>query len=309
MNLLIRFDTHVPRCAVELFLENLVHDSIQIRTIAVCGFKKILFLLKPIRKLTIDQFATETYDSLQLDCFTDKEVFEKTIFYDKIHDGYIDDIPRINTILIERDYSKYEFIIEKFKNEKFLDKFFALHSVENLTTIEVNRVKMFKHLFQIFKLFNWNDLTTRLNKLFDLNKDYCDKLAIEILSGVVRASPWLGYDHLMMFKNYLLSIVFRKYLVRLNKESYDYWYYLFQAMFNKRDIRRWLWVFEYFFGHDHSPITAFSSFGPYFQASFMNFAANALLTNWKFVKVSENVLVQLEKHLNHQYKFIRVSVA
>lgn len=175
--------------------------------------------------------------------------------------------------------------------------------MEESKNIDMTFAKIWKYLFKSFKLFNVALIFSLIEKQLAKDK-YChDKLAIEIMSGMIRASPSLDYNDLYSVTNFLSKIV-DKHLTNFNSESFSLWKYFVMSFFDNRDIRRSLWLFERLL----SMLFHESTFA-YYQAAYLKFLAPVYKDNWKFPQVSKNVLSILEKNLNFPYHNVRMAIA
>ncbi len=323
LDLLIRADQPLPPAAIRFFLDNLTNELISIRWLATVAIKKILFLAKPIKEVVTVLSEDDTLkldkdedddQSLEEDCLASRERYESTRFHDKIHDGYLDGRPKLVTRFVDQPpevLSRVQIVGDTFQDAAFLDDLFRLQSIEQEgpRSTCVQTVKLWKHLTQVFKLNQGGGdhalLFPRIEALLAKKKHNFDKFALEVLAGLVKASPCLPYDQLLQLKTFLLR-VFQSLPATFNKESYNHWYSLFQALFLNRDLRRWGWVFGHFFA---SPALFTDRWGPYHQASFMYFIATALPTNWRYASLSQAVLDRLFDQLSHKYSYVRSSVS
>lgn len=128
---MIRHDVHFPAGCSQILVENLVHDSVSIREYAIYGVRKMLFFLKPSKELyeptaeQCDQFEGSSFQSM--DCLASKEVYQSTLFYDRINDGYTteDGKPRWCTRFAHREIpEEYRFIEDRFRDDAYLGKFY-----------------------------------------------------------------------------------------------------------------------------------------------------------------------------------------
>ena len=135
LNYLIRYDIIPPVEMISLFVDNVIHDSIKIRTTAVSGLAKILYLLKPKKSKELISISGNDFSSELIDCMIDRKTYESTLFYDKIHLGFYPS-KSYTRLMVNKQSSSiqietYQFIANKFSNEEFLDKVMDLYSVEN----------------------------------------------------------------------------------------------------------------------------------------------------------------------------------
>lgn len=166
-------------------------------------------------------------------------------------------------------------------------------------------IKVFKYLFSTFGLFNADGFFTRIGALLEKKKYNYDKFALEVVRGLVKAAPRLSYDDLIKLQDFLSNIVFDKHLEKFDKESYDYWWYVFYSMFHNRDLRRFYWVLDRFFTERLFDGTR----SAYNKTSLLYFVANGFSNSWRYVEVKERVLSLMEQNLQQDYANFRLAIS
>lgn len=176
--------------------------------------------------------------------------------------------------------------------------------MEHSKTIDRDFVKIWKYLYQSFQLFNNESIFPRIEQILSKDKHSHDKLAVEIMSGLVKSSSSFNYADMSTVKSFLAKIV-DKHLTSFNSESYNLWSYFVTSFFINRDIRRSLWLFECLF----TETLFLETTSPYYQAAYLNFLVPVLSNNWRFPQISQNVISKLEENLNHPYHNVRLAIA
>ncbi len=185
-------------------------------------------------------------------------------------------------------------------------------------------VKLWKYLFQSFKLFNNHLLFfSRIEAMLNKKKLAAECKTLEVLVGLAKAMPWFSYEDLTTCKQFFEQVVFEKHLKKFDAKADSAWFFLFYGFFQNRDLRRsvWVWrglfegkVLETFGGSsetdqviDMKGITV----SPITISSWINWSKSAVKRNWRFPLFNEQVVRQLENgnFLNHPYKDVRVEVA
>lgn len=191
-----------------------------------------------------------------------------------------------------------------------LDKLSDMMPIDNfglamISSIDDNFVKIWQYLYQLFGLFNADSIFPRIDLLLQERKPNHDKLAIEIMVGLVKASAsTFDYDQMLKVKQFFLD-TFTKHLSKFHTDSKNSWTYLFSSFFSNRDMRRFLWVIDYLFSDQlFSEAMTMSC-----QSTYLNFLSNVLTDNWKFTQVSDKVLTRLEPSMDYKYQTVRLAVA
>ena len=249
MNILIRAELPVPVEITPLFLDNLIHDSAAIRKTASIGLKKLIYLTFPTKKeINIESNNSTLYQPIEAnDCAVDEQTFNTTTFIDKGNIGYFGTKVPFYRTTIQVDKGKPDQLIAiRFQDQTYLDAIFRLYSLEEdgpNDKLIIHTSKLWKYLFKSFGLFNHEQLFPRIEKLFDKKKSNYDKLALDILYGMSRASKYFNFTNFSTMKDFLMERIFAQHLTSFSSESYSHWKEYFEFM-KKRDIRRYFWVFQ-----------------------------------------------------------------
>lgn len=174
------------------------------------------------------------------------------------------------------------------------------------SNVSDNLVKVFQYLFESFGLFNSHLLFPRITALLEEGKTESEvKLAVEILVGMLKATPVYDYEEVVQLKAFLVESVFAGLPSKINKEMNRLWDYLFTSTFDNLDYRRYAWFEEYLFAENLFT----ESMTMACQTAYLNFFANTLLENWRYSQVSERVLRRLEANLSYKYQTVRIAIA
>ena len=125
LNILIRYDYAPSQELIQIFLDNLIHESVHIRKTAAVGLRKILFLNRSKKQLVQVDLNSESFQLIQSDLLTSEEVFQKTILHDKTYAGYSGMSYHVSKPVASPSLAN-QFIASRFRDEQFLGNFFYL---------------------------------------------------------------------------------------------------------------------------------------------------------------------------------------
>lgn len=336
LTLLLRHDVATPPAAVQLFVSNLVHDSIYIRKLSTASVSAILKQQKrKHKKVTVDPYKSAPpppagkflpgsrpdnewimYHSDQVP--DSQEKWEAMEFVDKTHWGYYcwpkemkiyakqseqPKLDRTESEMLETEKP----IFVKMNDSSFVKKFLDVLSLEEHKGRDKFRNKhltIFKGLFRnygstflpIFKAHIVELLADRSHEHHD-SKQRC---GMEILAGVIRGSKHWPYQEVNALWDWVIPIL-RTSLENITSETMKDWGTFFTVVSESRDPRRLYRFFELLM---EKPIREGSSS---FEDSSRLFAVqNALVQQeWRVPELLHRLLEFLTPHLTHRYKNVR----
>lgn len=336
LTLLLRHDVATPPAAVQLFVSNLVHDSIYIRKLSTASVSAILKQQKrKHKKVTVDPYKSAPlppagkflpgsrpdnewimYHSDQVP--DSQEKWEAMEFVDKTHWGYYcwpkemkiyakqpeqPKLDRTESEMLETEKP----IFVKMNDSSFVKKFIDVLSLEEHKGRDKFRNKhltIFKGLFRnygstflpIFKAHIVELLADRSHEHHD-SKQRC---GMEILAGVIRGSKHWPYQEVNALWDWVIPIL-RTSLENITSETMKDWGTFFTVVSESRDPRRLYRFFELLM---EKPIREGSSS---FEDSSRLFAVqNALVQQeWRVPELLHRLLEFLTPHLTHRYKNVR----
>ena len=162
------------------------------------------------------------------------------------------------------------------------------------------RVQVWKYLFQMFKLFNCEQLFPRIERYCNSKKIHEQKMAIEMMNAVARAIPYFDFDQLATCRKFFLPI-FDKHLRSYSEQVANYWDDLFDELLRERDVRRVYWVVDYLI----KLFTTSEAISAFHHSSVLTFISAFLVNNWRFQQESRNILAHFEKYTTHKIQMVR----
>lgn len=160
--------------------------------------------------------------------------------------------------------------------------------------------QMWKYLFQIFKLFNWNVVVPRIERYAQSKFFYEQKYALEIMISIARVIPNFNFDQLTLIRNFFMKL-FNIQLRTFNETVINYWDTLFEEFLRQNDIRRNYWILELLF----DLITTNEPISTFHQSSALSFIGFFSMNNWRYANESKQILERYEKLFQHNNQLVR----
>ncbi|XP_062621766.1 LOW QUALITY PROTEIN: proteasome activator complex subunit 4B-like [Saccostrea cucullata] len=336
LTLLLRHDVPTPPVAVELFVSNLIHDSLYIRKLSMASVSAILKQQKrKHKKVVVDPYRTAPpppagtflpgnrpdnnwimYDSGRLP--DNQEKWEAMEFVDKTHWGYYcwpkemkiyaqySEQPKLDRLESELlDIEKPIYV--KLSDSEFVKKFIGVLSLEEHKGRDKFRNKhltLFKGLFRNYgDTFLPHFRSHIVELLSDRSHEHHEskqRCGMEILAGVIRGSKHWPYEKVNALWDWVIPIL-RTSLDNITSETLKDWGTFFTVVSESRDPRRLYRLFEMLMD---KPIREGSSS---FEDSSRLFAVqNALVQQeWRVPELLHRLLEFLTPYLSHRYKNVR----
>ncbi|RDD38509.1 Proteasome activator complex subunit 4 [Trichoplax sp. H2] len=331
---LIRIDIPLLPRAIALFTKNLIHDSIEIRKMAVSAIASICKQLKRKHlkiEISVKNAACAEASSEESDINNDWLVFplennrfdvkdwKSNTLIDKPYIGYNNVWPRsILTHAASEQQPKVDRGIQEMTEHEaamyaVLNSHEFIESLIKLYSLEISKDEAFNmHNYAMFKgIFrNFGDSLLPLferhveNLFADTEHSSSQKCALEIVAGLVRGSKHWGSEkeqHLWLF----LTPLLRKAFNSISRETINDWCTFVTTISKNRDPKRLRSLFSLLFNEN---IFAGE------QASFLDASALSLIRifvsdmEWKGYEVQNLALKLVSPWLDHQYKDVRSSL-
>lgn len=105
---------------IDFFLDNFIHESLDIRTTSAKGLKKILYLIRPKKESLKIDFDSIKYNTLNQNYLENDQTHGSAMFHDKVHAGYYPMSYNAKRRPIETTIIKNESIRNRFCDESYL---------------------------------------------------------------------------------------------------------------------------------------------------------------------------------------------
>ncbi|XP_060589859.1 proteasome activator complex subunit 4B-like [Ruditapes philippinarum] len=340
MTLLIRHDAPLPTCAVELFVQKCVDDSIYLRKISTSALLGIQKQHKrPHKKIKFDptKQGVDTgvtapghtlspgdrpdnrwhkYNSQNLPDTQDK--WEKLVVIEKTHWGYYtwpkemetyaphSEQPKLNRSTDELTEGE-KVVYNAFSNKDYVQKlvdFLALEENKNKDKFSQKKMTLFKGLFRNYGDCLLENFKAHIERLVsDTSHDKHDssqRCAMEILAGILRGSKHWPYQQTKALWDWAIPLM-RTAVNNLTVSTVSDWSTFFTNVSESRDPRKIYWLYEMLM--DNPLNGEGGSFG---DAGRLLMIQNALLQQeWRVGDLHRRLYTYLSPHFSYTYKNVR----
>ncbi|KAB0397626.1 hypothetical protein E2I00_012676 [Balaenoptera physalus] len=316
LSLLLRDDRVLPLRAIRFFVENLNHDAIVVRKMAISAVAGILKQLKRThKKLTINPYEISGYPKptqivagdrpdnhwLHYDSKSiprTKKEWESSCFVEKTHWGYytwpqnmvvyagVEEQPKLGRS--REDLTEAEQIIfDHFSDPKFVEQlitFLSLEDRKGKDKFNPRRFCLFKGIFRNFDDAFLPVLKPHLEHLVADSHESTQRCVAEIIAGLIRGSKHWTFEKVEKLSE-LLCPLLRTALSNITVETYNDWGTCIATSCESRDPRKLHWLFELLL---ESPLSG-----------------GLAQQEWRVPELLHRLLKYLEPKLTQVYKNVR----
>ncbi|KAL0621238.1 Proteasome activator complex subunit 4 [Plecturocebus cupreus] len=332
LSLLLRDDRVLPLRAIRFFVENLNHDAIVVRKMAISAVAGILKQLKRThKKLTINPCEISGYPKptqiiagdrpdnhwLHYDSKTiprTKKEWESSCFVEKTHWGYytwpknmvvyagVEEQPKLGRS--REDMTEAEQIIfDHFSDLKFVEQlitFLSLEDRKGKDKFNPRRFCLFKGIFRNFDDAFLPVLKPHLERLVADSHESTQRCVAEIIAGLIRGSKHWTFEKVEKLWE-LLCPLLRTALSNITVETYNDWGACIATSCESRDPRKLHWLFELLL---ESPLSGEG--GSFVDACRLYVLQGGLAQQeWRVPELLHRLLKYLEPKLTQVYKNVR----
>uniref|UniRef100_A0A2K5QC34 Proteasome activator complex subunit 4 n=1 Tax=Cebus imitator TaxID=2715852 RepID=A0A2K5QC34_CEBIM len=332
LSLLLRDDRVLPLRAIRFFVENLNHDAIVVRKMAISAVAGILKQLKRThKKLTINPCEISGYPKptqiiagdrpdnhwLHYDSKTiprTKKEWESSCFVEKTHWGYytwpknmvvyagVEEQPKLGRS--REDMTEAEQIIfDHFSDPKFVEQlitFLSLEDRKGKDKFNPRRFCLFKGIFRNFDDAFLPVLKPHLERLVADSHESTQRCVAEIIAGLIRGSKHWTFEKVEKLWE-LLCPLLRTALSNITVETYNDWGACIATSCESRDPRKLHWLFELLL---ESPLSGEG--GSFVDACRLYVLQGGLAQQeWRVPELLHRLLKYLEPKLTQVYKNVR----
>ncbi|KAM9336338.1 proteasome activator complex subunit 4B-like [Symphorus nematophorus] len=331
LSLQLREDHPLPPDAVLFFTQSLIHDSINIRKVAISALAGILKQLKRSRKkVAVKPSEISGIEDPEGVCVGDRETnrwlqydsnnlplseeqWDSLHYVEKTHWGYYswprklmihaasekpkDDLP------YEEMSEGEKIIFEYFSDPEFIDQlieFLSLEDRKGKDSFNPRRFCLFKGLFG-----NYGDvflplLLPHLEQLASDPHESSQRCVCEITAGLIRGSKLWSFSKVDRLWKVLCPLI-RTALTNITVETYTDWGTCIATACEGRDPRKLHWLFELLM---ESPLSGEG--GSFRDASLLYVLQGGLAQQqWRVSELLHRLLEYLEPKLTQVYKNVR----
>uniref|UniRef100_A0A023GM02 Putative proteasome activator complex subunit ixodes scapularis proteasome activator complex subunit n=1 Tax=Amblyomma triste TaxID=251400 RepID=A0A023GM02_AMBTT len=337
VKLLIRTDVPLPTPAVHMLVHHLVHDTLNVRKVAILGVGTVL---KQLKREHIKQELTEIdQESLELSPTLaalveraggkrpanlwlqynsarrpdTREQWQKQHFVHKTHIGFYrlpkpfmiyapdEQQPSLDRTVEEMSPSEAA-IYEAFSSETFVEqlaKYLSLEERKGHDRFDAKRFYMFKGLFR-----NYGTAFLPLfEKLFlskiSSNQESNQRCALEVLAGIMRGSKHWVFDKMQALRA-VAEPAIRQGMTAIMPETLPDWGTCMATISESRDPNKYHWFFELL--AEPAKIEE----GSFLQSSRLYVQLGGLAQQeWRVCELLEELLEGLKPRLPHSYQNVR----
>ncbi|ELK14706.1 Proteasome activator complex subunit 4, partial [Pteropus alecto] len=332
LSLLLRDDRVLPLRAIRFFVENLNHDAIVVRKMAISAVAGILKQLKRThKKLTINPYEISGYPKstqilagdrpdnhwLHYDSKSiprTKKEWESSCFVEKTHWGYytwpqnmvvyagVEEQPKLGRS--REDLTEAEQIIfDHFSDPKFVEQlitFLSLEDRKGKDKFNPRRFCLFKGIFRNFDDAFLPVLKPHLERLVADSHESTQRCVAEIIAGLIRGSKHWTFEKIEKLWE-LLCPLLRTALSNITVETYNDWGTCIATSCESRDPRKLHWLFELLL---ESPLSGEG--GSFVDACRLYVLQGGLAQQeWRVPELLHRLLKYLEPKLTQVYKNVR----
>uniref|UniRef100_A0A2K5P667 Proteasome activator complex subunit 4 n=1 Tax=Cercocebus atys TaxID=9531 RepID=A0A2K5P667_CERAT len=332
LSLLLRDDRVLPLRAIRFFVENLNHDAIVVRKMAISAVAGILKQLKRThKKLTINPCEISGYPKptqiiagdrpdnhwLHYDSKTlprTKKEWDSSCFVEKTHWGYytwpknmvvyagVEEQPKLGRS--REDMTEAEQIIfDHFSDPKFVEQlitFLSLEDRKGKDKFNPRRFCLFKGIFRNFDDAFLPVLKPHLERLVADSHESTQRCVAEIIAGLIRGSKHWTFEKVEKLWE-LLCPLLRTALSNITVETYNDWGACIATSCESRDPRKLHWLFELLL---ESPLSGEG--GSFVDACRLYVLQGGLAQQeWRVPELLHRLLKYLEPKLTQVYKNVR----
>ncbi|XP_065785365.1 proteasome activator complex subunit 4 isoform X1 [Muntiacus reevesi] len=332
LSLLLRDDRVLPLRAIRFFVENLNHDAIVVRKMAISAVAGILKQLKRThKKLTVSPYEISGYPKptqivagdrpdnhwLHYDSKSiprTKKEWESSCFVEKTHWGYytwpqnmvvyagVEEQPKLGRS--REDLTEAEQIIfDHFSDPKFVEQlitFLSLEDRKGKDKFNPRRFCLFKGIFRNFDDAFLPVLKPHLERLVADSHESTQRCVAEIIAGLIRGSKHWTFEKVEKLWE-LLCPLLRTALSNITVETYNDWGTCIATSCESRDPRKLHWLFELLL---ESPLSGEG--GSFVDACRLYVLQGGLAQQeWRVPELLHRLLKYLEPKLTQVYKNVR----
>ncbi|KAK8767206.1 hypothetical protein V5799_006012 [Amblyomma americanum] len=337
VKLLIRTDVPLPTPAVRMLVHHLVHDTLNVRKVAILGVGTVLKQLKrehikqelpeidqeslelsPTLATLVERAGGKRPANLWLQYNSARrpdtqEQWQKQHFVHKTHIGFYrlpkpfliyapdEQQPSLNRTIEEMSPSEAA-IFEAFSSETFVEqlaKYLSLEERKGHDRFDAKRFYMFKGLFR-----NYGTAFLPLfEKLFlskiSSNQESNQRCALEVLAGIMRGSKHWVFDKMQALRA-VAEPAIRQGMTTIMPETLPDWGTCMATISESRDPNKYHWFFELL------AEPAKSEEGSFLQSSRLYVQLGGLAQQeWRVCELLDEMLEGLKPRLPHSYQNVR----
>lgn len=337
VKLLIRNDVPLPTPAVSMLVHHLVHDTLNVRKVAILGVGTVLKQLK--KKHVKQELAEIDQQSIELSptlaTLVDragkrpanlwlqynsalrpntKERWQKHHFVHKTHIGFYrlpkpflvyapdEQQPSLDRTIEEMSPSEAA-IFEAFTSESFveqLSKYLSLEERKGHDRFDAKRFYMFKGLFRNYGSSMLPLFEKVLLTRIGSNQESNQRCALEILAGLMRGSKHWDFDKMQQLRA-VVEPVLQLGMTAIMPETLPDWGTCMATISESRDPNKYHWFFELLLAEP-----ANSEEGSFLQSSRLYVQLGGLAQQeWRVCELLEDLLERLKPRLTHSYQNVR----
>ncbi|XP_065305913.2 proteasome activator complex subunit 4A-like [Dermacentor albipictus] len=338
VKLLIRNDVPLPGPAVHMLVNHLVHDTLNVRKVAILGVGTVLKQLK--KKHVKQELAEIDQESIELSPTLTtlvervggkrpanlwlqynsalrpdtREQWQKHHFVHKTHIGFYrlpqpflvyapeDQQPSLDCTIEEMMPSEAD-IFKAFTSETFveqLSKYLSLEERKGHDRFDAKRFYMFKGLFRNYGSALLPLFEKVLLTKIASNQESHQRCALEILAGLMRGSKHWGFDKMQELRA-VVEPVLRLGMTAIMPETLPDWGTCMATISESRDPNKYHWFFELLLAEP-----AKSEEGSFLQSSRLYVQLGGLAQQeWRVCELLEDLLERLKPRLTHSYQNVR----
>jgi proteasome activator subunit 4 len=330
--ILMHWQHPYPPKAVSIIVDCLVHDTLNVRKIAIKTFTNYLWLMKkPVKKIPLD-FRTVAGTDKPVACvpgerednewllFDAKKVpktsdeWNKFPFVDKSYIGYytwaknctlyapLDQQPRLTRS--REEMSEGEIVVyDKFSSEEFVSKLFGYLSMEEKKGVDCfnkSRMEIFQRLSKVFGNSLLPQLVPHLQELAISSNENKQRCACEVIAGIVRGSKHWTFEMVKGLQDFLEPLLMRV-LASITEETIGDWSVWASEVAADRDPHRIHWILELL--ADNPLKETNGTFKDFSQLCVLQTALAQ--QEWRIGRFHTDLFEKLRPHLGHPFKTVR----
>ncbi|XP_023231412.1 proteasome activator complex subunit 4-like [Centruroides sculpturatus] len=337
LNLLIHYKIELPAPAVKMFVQHLIHDTLNVRQIAISAMcailkqQKILRKTKEVDPLSVDVSAVPLHSLLPKDVICNnlwlqynsltsprtKQKWENSVFVHKTYIGFyawpkplLVYSPDSEQPILDRkreDLSEVEKpIYDAFTQQEFVDKLITYLSIEETKghdKFDCQRFYMFKGLFRNFGDTFLPYFKSHLEKQVVDLQESVQRCAAEIIAGLLKGSKHWDFEKTSTLEKTLTPIL-RLALNNITPETVTDWGTCFATSSCNRDPNKLHWLFELLM-EDRLK----GENGSFLESSCLYILFGVLSQQeWRCFELLHRLLEYLKPHLTHSYQNVREKI-
>eukprot|EP00057_Strongylocentrotus_purpuratus_P019391 XP_011673865.1 PREDICTED: proteasome activator complex subunit 4 isoform X2 [Strongylocentrotus purpuratus] len=338
LRLQLRVDTPPPIPVVRLFTSLLVHDTLNLRKLAISAMGAIMKQLKhPHKKVPLDPYATagcpappddalpnpgerpdNKWTQYQCDRLpTTQEKWDQCVFVDKTHWGYykwpknmqiyapFNEQPKLDRSREELSETE-QIIYDHFSNAEFVEKlvgYLSLEDKKGRDKFDNKKYTVFKGLFRNFGDTFLPVFQPHIERLSKEALESSQRSMMEMMAGVIRGSKHWGFQKTKNLWETVLLPSMKTSLSLVTAETIIDWGMCMATSCESRDPRKLHWLFEWL---TQQPISEDEERGSFLDSSRLFILQGGLFQQeWRVPGLHHRLLGYIRQHLTHSYKNVR----